>query len=197
MGNSLNLLFLALITHFYLASQPKEKLLGAEQKSKGSACQVFIDYDNIWTIELIRTRKAGVIPILNIITFTKGEWDLRPDQIHIFNRKGEEARVKGFSMDTGVVGDAYKTNYLKVLGNSFIGVDLDGKFKDFSQPSRIAIDLAHHRYEFKSLECKDFENLAERINKINFNSPDIREDFDLIKLPQLGRRLPRPKQHEW
>ena len=43
----------------------------------------------------------------------------------------------------------------------------------------------------------NYDNLAHRINKINFNSPDIREDFDLIKISHLGRRLPRPKPHEW
>ena len=167
------------------------------ESATASACHAFVDFENIWTVELIRSRDDKITPILNIVTFTKGEWDLRPDQIHIFNGKGKEARIKRFAMDTGVPGDAYKSNYLKVLGNSFIGVDLEGKLKDFPSSPRVTIDLAHHRYELQPLDCEAFDNLANRINKINFNSPDIREDFDLIKIPHLGRRLPRPKPHEW
>ena len=167
------------------------------EPAESSACHAFVDFENIWTVELIRSRDEEITPILNIITFTKGEWDLRPDQIHIFNRKGKEARIKRFAMDTGVPGDAYKSNYLRVLGNSFIGVDLEGKLKDFPTSPRVTIDLAHHRYELQPLDCQAFDNLADRVNKINFNSPDIREDFDLIKIPHLGRRLPRPKPHEW
>lgn len=169
----------------------------ATEPAEASACHAFVDYENIWTVELIRSREDNITPILNIITFTKGEWDLRPDQIHIFNRKGKEARLKRFAMDTGVPGDAYKSNYMKVLGNSFVGVDLEGKLKDFPTSPRITIDLAHHRFELQPLDCEAFDNLASRINKINFNSPDIREDFDLIKIPHVGRRLPRPKPHEW
>ena len=167
------------------------------EPAEASACHAFVDYENIWTIELIRSQDENITPILNIVTFTKGEWDLRPDQIHIFNRKGKEARIKRFAMDTGVPGDAYKSNYLKVLGNSFVGVDLEGKLKDFPTSPRVTIDLAHYRFELQPLDCEAFDNLAHRINKINFNSPDIREDFDLIKIPHLGRRLPRPKPHEW
>lgn len=169
------------------------------EAATASACHAFVDFENIWTVELIRSRAEEITPILNIITFTKGEWDLRPDQIHIFNREGKEARIKRFALDTGVPGDAYKSNYLKVLGNSFVGVDLEGKLKvkDFPTSPRVTIDLAHHRFELQPLDCEAFDNLAVRINKINFNSPDIREDFDLIKIPHLGRRLPRPKPHEW
>ena len=39
-----------------------------------SACHAFVDFENIWTIELIRSRDENITPILNIITFTKGEW---------------------------------------------------------------------------------------------------------------------------
>ena len=186
--------------HLVLAAPAAQAQLSptdTTEPAESSACHAFVDFENIWTVELIRSRDEEITPILNIITFTKGEWDLRPDQIHIFNRKGKEARIKRFAMDTGVPGDAYKSNYLRVLGNSFIGVDLEGKLKDFPTSPRITIDLAHHRYELQPLDCEAFDNLAHRINKINFNSPDIREDFDLIKIPHLGRRLPRPKPHEW
>ena len=161
-----------------------------------SSCHAFIDYENIWTIEIVRTQ-SDVVPILNIITFTPGEWDLRTDQLHVFDKEGSEAEVKRFSIDTGVADDPYNTKYLKVLGNSFIGVDLLGKFEGFEESPQVAIDLGHLRFELKPLDCMSFERIAEQINKINFNSPNIQEDFEILRIEHVGRKVPRPKAGYW
>ena len=92
----------------------------------GYSCFVFIDTHYIWTLEVVETPGNSPIPILNIIAVNKGEWDFRPVQISLVNPEGRIADVKRFSMNTGVEGEPYLTNYLKVLGNSFIGVDLIG-----------------------------------------------------------------------
>ncbi len=195
-----------------------------------SSCHAFIDYENIWTIEIMRTQSTEAVPILNVITFTPGEWDLRPEQIHVFDKEGSsEAEVTRFSIDTGVAADPYNTKYLKVLGNSFIGFDLLGKFEGFEESPRVAIDLGHlkvlgnsfigfdllgkfegfeesprvaidlghTRFELKPLDCVSFERLAAQINNINFNSPDIQEDFSILKIEHLGRKIPRPKAGYW
>ncbi len=162
-----------------------------------SGCHAFIDYENIWTVEIVRTQGAQAVPILNIITFTPGEWDLRPEQVHVFDKEGSEAEVKRFSIDTGVADEPYNTKYLKVLGNSFIGVDLLGEFEGFQESPRVAIDLGHLRYELKPLDCMSFERLAGQINNINFNSPDIQEDFEILRIEHLGKKIPRPKAGYW
>ena len=162
-----------------------------------SSCHAFIDYENIWTIEIVRTQSADAVPILNIITFTPGEWDLRPNQVHVFDTEGSEAEVKRFSIDTGVADDPYDTKYLKVLGNSFIGIDLLGEFEGFQESPRVAIDLGHLRFELKPLDCNWFERIAEQINKINFNSPHIQEDFEILRIEHLGNKVPRPKAGYW
>ncbi len=174
--------------------------VAAQQLKKpvdSSSCHAFIDYENIWTIEIVRTQSAAAVPILNIITFTTGEWDLRTDQVHVFDKEGSEAEVKRFSIDTGVADDPYNTKYLKVLGNSFIGVDVLGKFEGFEESPRVAIDLGNLRFELKPLDCMLFERIVGQINKINFNSPDIQEDFEILRIEHQGRKVPRPKAGYW
>ena len=162
-----------------------------------SSCHAFIDYENIWTLEIVRTQNDAPVPILNTITFTTGEWDLRPDQVHVFDKEGSEAEVKHFSIDTGVANEPYDTKYLKVLGNSFIGVDLLGKFEGFEKSPQVSIDLGHMRFQLKPLDCTLFERLVQQINNINFNSPNIQEDFEILRIEHLGKKVPRPKAGYW
>ena len=164
---------------------------------RASSCHAYIDYENIWTLEIVRTQNDEAVPILNIITFTPGEWDFRPEQVHVFDKEGSKAEVKHFSIDTGIKGDPYNTKYLKVLGNSFIGLDVLGKFKDFEQSPYVAIDLGRSRFDLQPLDCLRFEAIAEQINKINFNSPNIQEDFDILRIEHVGRKGPRPKAGYW
>ena len=183
-----------LLTALFLGMAAGQQL---NKQVEVSSCHAFIDYENIWTIEIVRTQSTEAVPILNIITFTPGEWDLRPEQVHVFDKEGSEAEVKRFSIDTGVADDPYNTKYLKVLGNSFIGVDLLGKFEGFEESPQVAIDLGHLRFELKPLDCMSFERIAEQINKINFNSPNIQEDFEILRIEHVGRKVPRPKAGYW
>ncbi|MDA2927932.1 hypothetical protein MYX78_12015 [Acidobacteria bacterium AH-259-G07] len=160
--------------------------------SKSSPCHVFIDDQNIWTLEIVQDPDGVLVPILNIITFSRGQWEFRPPQIHIVNQKGREARVEKFEMDTGVPGEPYIMRYLRVLGNSFIGLNLVGKFDDFTDATRVLIDLGRERFHLQPLDCMDFEMLAEKINRINIDSPDIWEDFDVLQIEYVGERGPRP-----
>jgi hypothetical protein len=162
-------------------------------KLEPSRCHIFIDYQNIWTLEMVEGSKGGRVPILNIITFTKGEWELRPQQIHIHNKRGREARIERFSIDTGIADEPYLTPVLRVLAFSFIGVDLVGQFKDYEEPHRVTIDLGDDRFELVPVPCLEYDTLAEKINGLNFESPDIREDFAVLKLEPRGRKSARPK----
>jgi hypothetical protein len=165
-------------------------------KNESSRCHVFVDYENIWTLEMVETRSGERVPILNIITFTSGEWELRPQQIHIYNNRGREARIDRFSIDTGIADEPYLTPVLRVLANSFIGVDLVGRFRGFEEPQRVTIDLGEHRFELVPIPCLEYDTLAEKINGVNFDSPNIREDFAVLRLEPMGKRaaLPKPRR---
>lgn len=174
-------------TLFWLFS-PLSILGGAEP----SRCHVFIDEENIWTLEMVRDKNHKRVPLMNIITLSQGKWEFRPPQVRILDASGKEARVKRFSIDTGVPDAPYPTEFMTVQGNSFIGLDLVGNFEDFGEPSQVVIDLGKNRFILQPLDCLEYDTLAEKINSINIDSPDIRDDFEVLKISTAGIRKARP-----
>ena len=153
-----------------------------------STCFVFVDTQYIWTLEVVLTPDNKPVPILNIITLTRGEWDFRPIQVDLVNMEGRIADIKRFSMNTGVEGEPYLTNYLNVLGNSFIGVDLVGEFEEFRQLSEVRIKLGTNLFKLTPVQPAAFESLVTRIDQVNVDSPDIREDFREAGISPTGGR---------
>lgn len=149
---------------------------------------VYIDTNFIWTLEIVPDPYDRPIPILNIITLDRGEWDFKPVQVSLVNADGQTADVKRFSINTGVEGEPYITNYLKVLGNSFIGVDLVGKFEDFRQLSEVRIELGENLFRLEPVRPLVFESLVSKIGAINVESPDIRDDFRVLGIRSFGTR---------
>ncbi|MBI4444482.1 MAG: hypothetical protein HY645_01130 [Acidobacteria bacterium] len=160
---------------------------------EASRCHAFVDYENVWTFEMVQNREGERVPILNIITLSEGEWDFRLEQIQIVNKQGKRAQVKKFSLDTGDPQKPYETNYLKILGNSFIGLDLQGEFDDFAEPAHVLIDLGDQRFELVPIESGRFDEMAEKINQVNFDSPNVKEDFNILKIEPIGKRSPKPR----
>ncbi len=181
----MRLLTLVLLLPFSAASAQAQAQL--PEKLASSRCHVFVDYENVWTLE-VNVDGRQPVPILNIITFGEEENPLRPSQIHISNQRGKQAKVEKLSIDTGVDGDPYVTDFLQVLQSSFIGMDLVGDFGDFSEPTEVSIELGDVEYTLQPIDCLDFETLAQKIDQVNFNSPNLKEDFEVLKIPLLGSR---------
>lgn len=158
--------------------------------SAPSACHVFIDYHFIWTLEVVQGAGGDPAPILNIITLRDGQWDLRPSNVHLLNEHGEEAEIERFIPDTGAP-DAPQLFYLKVRGNSFIGLDLSGDFTQFQRLKEVSIELGDSRFILEPLDCLEFESVAHQINQINYDSPDIRQDYSVLGILVRGRREAR------
>lgn len=177
------LVYLLMSNPLVLLAQPERHPLPGT-----SPCHIFIDDQNIWTLEILENDSRDIIPILNIITFSQGQWDFRPTQIHIYNEIGQEARVEQFSLDTGVAEEPFITQFLKVRGKSFIGVDLVGNFTDFGNPPRISVDLEEERFQLQPVECREFDTMAEKIDKLNVDSPNIWDDFDVLRIKFIGNR---------
>ena len=160
-----------------------------------SRCHVFIDYQFIWTLEMVSGENDLPVPVLNIVTFAKGQWDLRPDQIHLHANRRREAEIKRFAIDTGVASNPYVVRYLKVRGESFIGMDLLGKFHGFEELSQVLIDLDENRFILEPVDCFQYETIVSKINQINFDSPDLRQDYSVLKLSLQGKREARRKHY--
>ncbi len=160
----------------------------AVESASSATCFVFIDTQYIWTLEIAETPYGRPVPILNIVTLDRGEWDFRPVQVTLVNESGRIADVKKFSINTGVEGEPYLTNYLKVLGNNFIGVDLIGDFGDFHRLSEVRIELGKDLFKLTPVHPAAYEALAAKIDQVNLASPDIREDFKVLGINLLGER---------
>jgi len=165
-----------------------EAILAQTVDPSKSRCHVFIDYQFIWTLEMIKGENEAVVPVVNIITFAKGQWDLRPEQLHLYKNQRVEAQIERFSIDTGVAGEPYVVPYLKVLGESFIGMDLIGEFTGFEELSQVSIDLADNRFILEAIDCFQYETMVGKINRINFDSPDLRQDYSVLELSLHGKR---------
>ena len=163
----------------------------AASPSEPSPCHVFIDDQNIWTLEVVQERTGEVIPILNIITLSPGSWDFRPRDIQLVGTDPAPVPVERFSMDTGVPDEPYVMEYLRVRGRSFIGLDLLGDFDNLPQPQRVLIDLGKDRFELQPLNCRQYEAVAEKIDRINIESPDVWEDFRFLGIDFMGNRTAR------
>jgi len=170
-------------------------LFGQLSDGQKSRCHVFVDYQFIWTLEMVSGENDVPVPVLNIVTFVKGQWDLRPGQIHLYANRSREAEVEQFAIDTGVASDPYVVRYLKVLGESFIGMDLLGEFQEFEELSQVLIDLDDNRFELEAIDCFQYETLAAKINQINFDSPDLRQDYSVLKLSLHGKRQARRRHY--
>ena len=178
-------LFLSLILLLFISAPLSAQ---ATESPSAATCFVFIDTQYIWTLEAVTTPDNRTVPILNILTLDRGEWDFRPVQVTLVNEGGKIADVKRFSINTGVDGEPYLTNYLKVLGNNFIGVDLIGNFEAFRQLKEVRIELGKDLFRLTPVHPAAYEVLVSKINQINLASPDIREDFKVLGINLLGER---------
>jgi hypothetical protein len=180
---------------FAILLLPSAALPGGQEpdpnQPERSRCHVFIDYQFIWTLEMVEAEGEPAIPVVNIVTFAKGQWDLRPEQVHLFANRRREAEVKRFSIDTGVAGEPYVVSYLKVQGESFIGMDLTGDFSGFEELSQVAFDLGDNRFILEPIDCLQYENLVGKINQVNFDSPNLRQDYSVLKIGLHGKREAR------
>ena len=146
-------LFLFCLLSNSLFGQPAEPSAPSHESLDTSRCHVFIDYQFIWTLEMVGAEGETTVPVVNIVTFAKGQWDLRPEQVHLFADRKREAEIERFSIDTGVAGEPYIVQYLKVLGDSFIGMDLVGDFRGFEKLSQVHIDLDKNRFTLEPVDC--------------------------------------------
>tara|TARA_B100000949_G_C14229663_1_gene428343 strand:+ start:219 stop:779 length:561 start_codon:yes stop_codon:yes gene_type:complete len=149
-----------------------------------SRCHLFIDHENIWTLEILKNEGIAV-PILNIITLSPGEWEFRPRNIHLYDSQGRRTQIQKFSMNLGTE-EFYVSEYLKVLGNNAIGLDLIGQSMDFFEITKVFIDLGTNRFYLNSIDCVAFDSIVEKINQIDLNNHEIQRYFKALQIELTG-----------
>lgn len=160
---------------------PAGSALAAEPSGKHF---IYAQYDFILTFELTGQQEA----ILNVVNFTERTYFVRPQHISLIDAKSNPIAIQKIVMETGNPSDPYKTSNMKILPNSFIGLVLQGDFIGVQQLKSASVQFGNTIYSLDSLSELQFNIAADKINKVNFDSPDVREDFRVVKLDFLGRK---------
>lgn len=162
-------------------------LVSPTYAAEPSLCHAFVDYDFIWTLEVVRQR-AAVTPILNVVAFSSGEWEVQPAQIKITDEKGAERKVEDFSFDSGDPAKPYLNPYFKLRGGEFIGMDLIGDFSTVDAFSRVEIETGKDRFILEPMDCNSFEELADKIGELEIGTGNQVAAFQMLNIQLLGER---------
>ena len=157
------------------------------QDLEKSAYHMFLDFDFAITVEVVKDGKM-VVPILNIIAFSGGTWEISPPDVKILNDKGIYAPDIRFSFNTGDSDKPYVSTYLRIEGGDFIGVDLIGDFKDYEEPKLVRMRIGNEWFSLEPVEVDAFDAMLDGLNNLDFRDPDLVTAFEKQNLPLIGTR---------
>jgi len=180
-GVRLTFLIVWLLSLSFLTAQPAQD--GTSQ------CLAFVDYDFVWTLELVR-EQDGTTPIFNAICLSRGQWELEPGEIRLYLGK-DELRATDFSIDSGDPGNPHLTKYLGIRGPDFVGVDLIGDFKELEVLSKAMIELGKDRFILDPLDCSDYDALLDKLSQLDLGSTSQVDHFEALGIKLFGRREAR------
>ena len=160
--------------------------LSAQDPEK-SACHLFLDFDFAITLEVVADG-SQVTPILNLIAFSGGSWEISASDLKILNDKGRYAVDPRFSIDTGDSAQPYVTTYLRIEGGDFLGCDLVGDFKDYKEPKLVRIKIGNEWFSLAPVDPDAFEKVLDSLDRLDLKDPDLVSAFEKLDLPFLGSR---------
>jgi hypothetical protein len=94
-------------------------------------------------------------------------------------------------MDTGIEGQTITIPGSKIHARSAFGLALKGDFTGLEKLDKVVVRLKNETFELEPVSKNDFDLLAAKINKISLGSPDIREDYRVLRIPLKGKRTRR------
>jgi hypothetical protein len=150
-----------------------------------SAYFAFADRDYIFTIELVR---PGV-PLLNFVSMTDRDARLSAKnvQLTLGNRK---ATVSLFAVEVGRSQEPVLLASLTINPRSSFGIRLEGNFGQAPELHGATIRIENDVFHLSPLSGFDFEDLVAKINRLNLDSPDFRDDWRVLRLERIGDRFP-------
>jgi len=185
-------LFLMLLSLF--GQLPSKPLGQPPQKVESKALDksayfAFVDLDYIFTLEVV---KPGV-PIFNFVSMAEKENNLPAKQVRI-SLENRKVPARFFVVDTGNPKEPLIVPSLRVRPRSSFGVSLQGEFGNERELLGVSVQVGDEDFKLVPLTSFDFENLALKVNRLNLASPDIRDDWRVLKLEAIGSRAPVRKR---
>lgn len=152
-----------------------------------SPYHIFLDYDFAVTMEVVEDGDM-VTPILNIIAFSGGTWELSPPDLKVLNDDGVYASEFKFSIDTGGGSKPYITPYLQISGGDHFGFDLVGDLKDYKEPKLVSIRFGREWFTLEPVSLEEFEAVLGSLKFLDIRDPDLISSFEELDLRLMGSR---------
>jgi hypothetical protein len=154
-----------------------------------SAFLAFVDRDFIFTVEVV---KPGV-PLFNFVSMSDKEFNLLAKNVRLTL---ENRKVPGlfFLVDTGNPKEPMIVPSVHMRPRSSFGVRLQGEFGQEKELLGATVRIGDEDLKLVPLASFDFENLALKVNRINLESPDFRDDWAILKLEVIGTRGPAARR---
>jgi hypothetical protein len=150
-----------------------------------SAYFAFVDREYIFTVEVV---KPGVL-LFNFISMVDKEQNLQAKLIRL-TLENRKIPGKFFIIDTGDPKEPVTVPSLRMRPRSSFGVRLQGDFGDEREFLGVTIRIGEEDFRLVPLASFDFENLSLKVNRLNLDSPDFRDDWRVLKLEMIGTRAP-------
>ena len=154
-----------------------------------SAFLAFVDHEFIFTVEVV---KPGV-PLFNFVSMSDREFSLLAKNVRLTL---ESRKVPGlyFLVDTGNPKEPMIVPSVHMRPRSSFGVRLQGDFGQEKELLGATVRVGDDDLKMAPLASFDFENLVLKVNRINLESPDFREDWAILKLEVIGSRGPASRR---
>ena len=189
MGTTFGITWVAISGMFSMAAIAGFQDSGSESLEK-SAYYAFVDRQFIFTVEMI---KPGV-PIFNFVSMIEEQKSLLAKQVRL-TLETRKVSVRFFTIDTGNPKDPAVTPSVRMRPRSSFGVRLRGDFGDATEIRGVTIQVGAQDLAFEALSSFEFEALVLKVNRLNLQSPDFRDDWRVLKLETMGNRKPTRRRY--
>jgi hypothetical protein len=183
---------LLLLTIIGQVQQPglpgQAKPQGGEALEK-SAYFAFVDRDFIFTFEMV----SPGVPILNFVSMIDEQRVLSAKLVRL-TLENRKAPAQAFLVDTGDPKEPITIASVTMRPRSSFGMRIKGEFGAEKEVLGVTVRVGEEDFKFEPLTSLAFENLVIKINRINLNSPNFRDDWEAVKLEVLGDRMRAPRR---
>lgn len=174
------------LTHFalmFLMLLPSVGLTAVEERNlEKSAYFAYVGRDYIFTIEIV----GPGMPLFNFVSMTDSEEQLRAQNIRL-TLGNRQVDVKLFAIEPDSAQQPLKVSSLRMRPRSSFGFMLEGSFGEAKEIYGAEIELGKKNFKLAPLHGSDFDTLVQKVNQLNLESPDFRDDFRVLNLELTGQ----------
>jgi hypothetical protein len=177
-----SLILLLIFNQAVPAPAPQEKA-GNNTPQEKSGYFAFVDREFIFTVEFV---KPG-LPLFNFVSMIEEVRTLQAKET-LLALENHKVPAQLYLVDTGDPKEPLVVPSLALRPRSSFGVSLRGEYGDAKEIYGARVRVADEDFHLAPLTSFEFENLVLKVNRLNLNSPDFRDDWRVLKLEAVGFR---------